>query len=231
MDARVTTFGLAMLVLLLALAFVRGLMSRLLARRAGDDGSQRGAIWRSASVLCLSVALLIATTMQLGYAFPATKDHRGSTAAFHRAIMAGLEHYRSNYGEYPEPANPDIVAIVDGQVYNVAGALALYQALSGDGNNYLRTRLPTRLSDGVVNEAEASRAFWLEMPKAAYRKTAVGYVLVDGFGHPIQYTPAGSDTVNPNYDLWSFAESEPTREVSQDIKRGTAAERQWIKNW
>lgn len=60
-------------------------------------------------------------------------------------------------------------------------------------------------------------------------QTPAGYILVDGFGHPFQYSTGNMDTVNTTYDLWSFAQDEPikaTRTAKQSPEAG-----HWIKNW
>ena len=68
------------------------------------------------------------------------------------------------------------------------------------------------------------------MPAEMWRKTEVGWMLVDGFGHPFQYTIGGPDSVNARYDMWSFGEADPVAKVDKTAKQGAEAEK-WIKNW
>ncbi|MDB6075378.1 MAG: prepilin-type N-terminal cleavage/methylation protein, partial [Verrucomicrobiaceae bacterium] len=63
------------------------------------------------------------------------------------------------------------------------------------------------------------------------RKTEVGWLLVDGYGHPFQYTKGGEDSVNTTYDLWSFGESPPVGKISREVKQAAAGEGKWIANW
>ena len=147
--------------------------------------------------------------------------------------MSALENYRSTYGEYPAPVNPNMQTVIDGKIYDVAGALVLYQVLSGDGNDKILTkdRKAHHPSDGIVSDLERKRAELKKLPPEMIRLTSVGYLLVDAFGHPFQYSLAGPTTINVNYDLWSFAQSSPPLLLSKDVKQSDITACQWIRNW
>ena len=158
---------------------------------------------------------------------------RNRTAAFHRAIVSGLESYHSDYGEYPSPSKPDALMFSGGtRWYDSNAAGMLYQALCGDGTDRLAIQGSEKdqPSDGQVIGSELQRVKLSEMPRELWRKTDAGYILVDGFGHPFQYTPPGPETVNKHFDLWSFGEAPPAAAVDKATKQ-SAASGKWIKNW
>lgn len=205
-------------------------------------GIMRIATWLAGSEPSVACRRCIMAIVGLAVAFPIlwlgliafgeeVNVARTHSFAFRRAIMVGLEHYHSEFGEYPAAARASVLVKLDGHDYEASGALMLYQALSGDGNDQIKTvSLAKSASDGKVNGNELTHAFLREMPRKLIRKTEAGYLLVDGYGHPFQYTPGGAESVNENYDLWSFSEAAPTALVTKAIKTSEAAAR-WIKNW
>ncbi len=145
--------------------------------------------------------------------------------------MSALEHYFTQYGEYPDPAQPSVKAVIDGREYEVSGALMLYQVLSGDGNDRIKTGLKPRPSNGQVEPEELVEVHMREMPGKIVRKTDVGWMLVDAFGHPFQYSKGGPESVNKTYDLWSYGEHEPPAATDLNTKKAMAGKDQWIVNW
>jgi len=99
----------------------------------------------------------------------------------------------------PVPAKPDYIFLVDGQSHNVSSAL---NAISGDVCGWSVTMLPSEtpqrqeISDGQVDHSELLNATLFDIPEELWRKTDAGFILVDGFGHPFQYTPPGPQTVS-----------------------------------
>lgn len=182
------------------------------------------------------IFLILAALPVIEYSLPANQrlqENIDRSGASLRAIMAGLERYHDRYGEYPVPAKPDYIFLVDGQSHNVSSALMLYQAMSADGHDHVALRNATTagISDGQVDHSELSNATLFDIPKELWRKTDAGFILVDGFGHPFQYTPPGPETVNQNYDLWSFGgTSPPAIKIDKATKQSPASDR-WIKNW
>ena len=194
-----------------------------------------GPLWKWLDRMCIVLVLLLAlyvATFCGGTQCGGNAPQRNRTSAYHRAIMSALENYRSDYGEYPSPKAPDVRAALNGQDYDMSGALMLYQALSGDGDDHIRSANGGHVaSDGKVSEAELKNVFLKEMPKEMVLKTDAGYILADGFGHPFQYTLGGVDSVNETYDVWSFAEDPPPAKVDKTAKQAEAISGKWIKNW
>lgn len=190
------------------------------------------------------MATLAALTM-VGFRHAQTTAARNRTAAFHRAIISGLEQYNNDFGEFPTPKNAAAVGNFGGKTITAGGAAMLYQALSGDGNDQLVLGSSgATQSDGEVSAQEVQYVKLTDMPREmVLQADQTMWVLADGFNHPFQYTkgpdkprpgqPQGApQSMNPTYDLWSFADSEnfPT-DVSLSDKRDTKTSAKWIKNW
>ncbi|MEZ5326171.1 MAG: prepilin-type N-terminal cleavage/methylation domain-containing protein [Verrucomicrobiales bacterium] len=194
-------------------------------------------------VLLAGMTVAITTAVQ-------NKARRSKTSAIIKAIDNSLERYRTDNGDYPRPAQEDERGEVNGMTANTGPAKALYQALSGDGDDAIEGG-----SIGSDGETEDDDKFYWEdivNPLAPASQTNSGgsddnnkirkgvpvefsnggYLLVDPWKHPWQYEmfdPEESDeyqqnTRNMTYDLWSFG---------QDSSGGTdpEAEGLWITNW
>ena len=195
-------------------------------------GKRRIRKW--AGRLCYILALLAlgGAVGLTNFGRQAGSEERLQSMAFHLAVQAALTRYYEEYGEYPAPKQAQVSVEIDGHFYNAAGALALYQALSGDGDDHLLLATGHHsASDGKVTDAETSNACIKDMPMKHVRRINAGYILTDGFGHPIQYTVGGEDGVNADYDLWSFAGSTPLLKVDKAARQSPAVSGQWIKNW
>lgn len=190
------------------------------------------------------MATLAALTM-VGFKHAQVTASRNRTAAFHRAIISGLEQYNNDNGEYPTPKNTTSVSNFQGKSYVTGGAAMLYQALSGDGDDQIvlgSAKLGP--SDGEVSATEVKYVKMTDMPREmVFEAENNNWVLVDGFAHPFQYTKgpdrarpgeqqANPTTMNPTYDLWSFAESETvSTRVDLTDKQNIKVSGKWIKNW
>lgn len=190
------------------------------------------------------MATLAALTM-VGFRHAQTTAARNRTAAFHRAIISGLEQYSNDFGEYPTPRNTSAVGNFGGKQIPSGGAAMLYQALSGDGNDQILLGTSNASqSDGEVSAVEVQYVKLTDMPREMVLQADQNmWVLADGFNHPFQYTKgpdkprpgqpqSAPTTMNPTYDLWSFAESEnfpsnPGLSEKRDVKQSA----KWIKNW
>lgn len=154
-------------------------------------------------------------------------------------IESGLDRYRTQFGEFPEPANPDeSIEISPGKMYRVGAAKCLYQALTGDGYDAIKGVKKNEndpQSDGKVNAEEAKMGALIDMPAGIWRKVGNSYFLVDAFGCPIQYTHADAEkrnTINKPFDLWSFGEDvKNIRSKSTDAESNPDIALKWIKNW
>jgi hypothetical protein len=157
---------------------------------------------------------------------------RIQSRAFLQALQSALENYRSDNGEYPTPKHAQVSVEIEGHRYNAAGALMLYQALSGDGDDHiLLAAVKSSASDGKISDGEMSHVLVKNMPKEWVRKIAEGCIFTDGFGHPFQYTAGGKDSVNEAYDLWSFGEALPPAKIDKAVKQDPDVSGRWIKNW
>jgi hypothetical protein len=155
------------------------------------------------------------------------------TVSTHAVIMAGLQLYKEKFGEYPAPAKSGMRVHVGDADYDVSGALMLYQALTADGTDMIRLKDGIgRPSDGKIDDAEKKDQLDMSpLPKYAVFKTSAGYILVDGWGHPFQYTIAGPESVNPAYDLWSFGMERSPLPADKSAKQDPTRTARWIKNW
>lgn len=189
------------------------------------------------------IALLAALTLQ-GYTYAMRASKRKTTESTHSAVVSSLDRYFDKFGEFPEPANPkEEMEVLPGKSYNVAGARCLYQALRGDGFDAIlggeNGGGETAASDGNFQDDEVGKVMFKDMPPAMWRVVGgSAYILVDGFSAPFQYakaaTATGADpvTINPNYDLWSYAEDDThISATSLEAKEDPKIARKWIKNW
>ena len=191
-------------------------------------------------VLLAGMTVAITTAVQ-------NKARRAKTSALIKAMDAGLERYRTDNGDYPRPASEDETGEVNGMSTKTGPAKALYQALSGDGDDAIEGG--STGSDGETDEDEIG--YWEDIinplgggeegeetePNQIRKGVPVeyvngGYLLTDPWKHPWQYMmfdPEESDeysqnTRNMTYDLWSFG---------QDTTAGKDPELEglWITNW
>jgi prepilin-type N-terminal cleavage/methylation domain-containing protein len=182
-------------------------------------------------VVIAIIAILAAMTFG-AFSYAQNSAMRNRTTAVHRAIVSGLESYNSEFGEYPEPSAGGTTRDFNGRSYVTGGALMLYQALSGDGSDRIQIATGGAASDGRWDTGE--KMLMNEMPRELYmyRGTNI-YMLLDGFGHPFQYTKGGTtDAINPTFDLWSYGEDEAnTSAVSKAQKQDPKTSAKWIKNF
>ncbi len=198
-------------------------------------------------LVVIAIMALLASLTMMGFSSASVNASRNRTAAFHRAIMSGLENYKSENGEFPEPRSAGKRTNFGNNQYEIGGSLMLYQALSGDGDDEIKSANGrSSASDGVVEtDAEIAAIMLKEMPREMSQKTSTGeWLLMDGFGHPFQYTypqrsgknagqgAPSTNTINTTYDLWSYAEDDKnTTETSLTSKQETNISGKWIKNW
>ena len=184
-------------------------------------------------VVIAIIALLASLTIgAFGYATTAAARNR--TSATQAAIMAGLERYNADFGEYPTPSSPESTAMFNNTSYTAGGAEMLYQALSGDGTSAIQLASGGgRGSDGNIDDSEAPNIKMSDMPKEIWLLLNNRYYIVDGFRKPFQYTKGGqANAVNPTYDLWSFGTDETnTSGVSISMKTNPKINSVWITNW
>lgn len=191
-------------------------------------------------VVIAIIALLAALTLG-GFQYAQQAAGRNKTTASLAAIKSGLEQYKEKFGEYPAMAGTADTGTYGGLTVKRTAAAMLYQALSGDGNDFIQLSGATGAeSDGVVSAEEVPNSINSNLPpqmifsSGVPRGTAGTRYLIDGFGRPFQYTKGGEATaVNPTYDIWSFGHSDTAGAPSDDLetKKSATATATWIKNW
>ena len=115
------------------------------------------------------------------------------------AMSAALENYKADNGIYPACPPP------------TPGAHALYQSLSGDGNDAIGGT--TGSTSVIASTGKSYMALKNNMLKPTPPDASTR--IVDPFGNDYGYNSPGAN--NPTFDLWSSA--------------GNSAQAQWIKNW
>jgi prepilin-type N-terminal cleavage/methylation domain-containing protein len=160
------------------------------------------------------LAILMALTIA-GISFAQNKAAEEKTRAGLEVIKAGLTKYYNEWGEYPVP--------VDNSGDGREGAIALYQALSDDGDNELVG------GKGIASDGrEGSRKLVdLVSQGLVADEGGSGWFLIDGFGNPYYYRvydKAQDDQFRNkgSYDLWSYGDDKEKKEEN---------EAKWIKNW
>lgn len=189
-------------------------------------------------LVVIGIIVLLAALV-LGTGNPASSK-RQATQGTMEAVAAALERYHEQYGEYPEPVNADETAeIMPGKVYRIGAAKCLYQALRGDGYDAIKGAKSVEKgesqSDGKVSADEIKNVIMADMPEGMWRKVGGSYILVDSFGRPFQYIKADSakkNTLNSNYDLWSYSQDDKNvMAKSEDTEANASLGAKWIKNW
>jgi prepilin-type N-terminal cleavage/methylation domain-containing protein len=207
-------------------------------------------------LIVLSIIALLAGLTMGGYTYAMRSSKRRLTTGTFEAVKSALENYRTEFGEYPEPATEGTkVEFLPNKAYDISGAACLYQALSGDGFDQIKgvtagDSQTSGTSDGKTEGEEIKNITLKEMPQTMWRRMGQSFVLVDGFGRPFQYikaaaiTPTGGGasgggsnssqptTINSTYDLWSYAEDEVNiSKRSTDTLENQQLSQRWIKNW
>jgi len=185
-------------------------------------------------LVVISILALLASLTIGMFKYAQTAASRNRTLTTHKALMGGLEKYQADFGEYPEPTDPNAQAEFNNIRYLSGGAEMLYQAMSGDGTNAIRiSGGQSTASDGVIDDTESPNMKMSDMPKDIWIRQGNRFYIVDGFRKPFQYTKGGDpQAVNPTYDLWSYGQDEHnTTEFSRTTKLNPQTVNKWITNW
>ena len=200
-------------------------------------------------MVVIGIMALLASLTFMGFQHAQQSAARAKTESFLTGIKSGLEAYHSDFGEYPEQKGAATARF--GQVsYNISGAMMLYQALSGDGTSEMKLSSGGgKPSNGKVEDDELPNVKFSDMPRDMWKRTSDGFMLMDGFGKPFQYTKYVNDaggshaatnatvkakdkTMNNTYDLWSYGGDEAnTTKTDVGSKQDTKFSGKWIKNW
>ena len=148
------------------------------------------------TIITILAGLILST---VGYV--QRKGARSRAEAEIAAISAALESYKADNGIYPTHDGSN-------------GGHALYEALSGDGNDLIGGTTAPAGTPGSSGKSYMSLKNNMLKPIPPDTTARV----VDPFGNDYGYrTPPATGAVNPTYDLWSTANSTDPN--------------QWIKNW
>lgn len=193
-------------------------------------------------IVTISIIALLSTLALIAMNYANRTSKMRKAQAQLRTIESFLERYYADYGTYPRPITEDGGTSVNigGVTYPAGGAIALYQALSGDGDTGLEGG--SVAPQGELGSAPGSTVYWADLDPRSNPQQLVfeqngQYMLVDPWGIPWQYQlPPRLDSTGPDdperfkqkyhnttkYDLWSFGGTKP-EEFGQ--------EGNWIKNW
>jgi prepilin-type N-terminal cleavage/methylation domain-containing protein len=186
------------------------------------------------TIIAIMAGLLIAALK-----FARTTANRNKASAHIKAIELGLKGYKKDYGYYPVP-KPGGGAMVDvsGTQFSAGGAVCLYQALSGDGDDAMEGGASG--STGKMKSAADANVYWDQLdaesnPQRVVLKKNGIYLLVDPWGCPFQFhVPPPPDPTHPNdfetlktqyhntatYDLYSYGGLEEFQN-----------QKKWLTNW
>lgn len=210
-------------------------MCRCHSQRSANGGATKAALW----IIGLLGVLAYFSIGSLPRSHRATG--RNKTTASLAAIKSGLEQYKEKHGYYPESAveAQKEVGTFDGVTMSSGMAAMLYQAITGDGSDYLKSEGKGAPSDGIVDAQEVVNSINSNLPPQMIFSRGRGKgvpgprYLVDGYGRPFQYTKGGHpDAVNERYDAWSYGDA-PDGLASGDLatKNDSQKTATWIKNW
>lgn len=118
------------------------------------------------------------------------------------AMSAALENYKADNAIYP----PNAVA---------TGAHALYQGLSGDGNDAIGGATASTGTPGSSGKSYMTLKPNMLSPNPPNATTRV----IDPFQNDYNYLAPGINNAS-TFDLWSIANANPTTDPNQ-----------WVKNW
>lgn len=187
------------------------------------------------SVLIVAVAVIVLlASLGLGaWKFANKSTQQIRDVELHGKVLFSLEAYKTALNHYPTPAHPEETVVINGVTFPSGGAAMLYQVVSGDGNDQiLESASAPVASDGDPANDDPVKVYSTLLP--ADRIQINGrWLLVDSFGHPVQYQKGGDpDALNQTYDAWFFG-----GDVSNVNRRDVASKKDpsvissWIRNF
>ena len=181
----------------------RGVCVKPLADRLGASNNRRYSAFTLIELILVLGIITVLTGLVLstvGYARKKAALARAETEI--AAMVAALENYRSDNAVYPPNAAP-------------TGAHALYQAITGDGNDAIGGTIASTGIPGSSGKAYMTLKPNMLTPNPPDATTRV----IDPFGNDYNFIAPGTN--NPaTFDLWSTANANPPTDQNQ-----------WIKNW
>lgn len=179
----------------------------------GRTGSSAFTLIELLTVITI-LAILMAMTIA-GISYAQNKAAEEKTRAGLVVIEAGLKKYYHEWGEYPRPVNNT----GDGR----EGAIAIYQALSDDGDDEIEG------GKGITSDGREGNHKLVDLKSEGLvaEQDGKGWFVIDGFGHPYHYRVYDKNQEDRFYnkgsfDLWSYGDDKEKREENRA---------KWIKNW
>ena len=198
------------------------------------------------TVMAIIVILAGLVLMSAGWAQKKAASSRAEAEI--QAMSAACESYKADQGIYPTPIS-QLVGSGSSPNINPSSyktvSRALYQALSGDGDDALVT--PGTASDGVLDSGTSAKTQYMEFKSKMLgglstttppQVIATSYIQ-DPFGYSYGYyapnlsgtggiTSGTTVVYNPTFDLWSTAGSTGLTGSPATLQSTQA---RWIKNW
>jgi prepilin-type N-terminal cleavage/methylation domain-containing protein len=174
-------------------------------------------------LVVISIIALLASLSIVAMGHATRTSNREKSKAYLKNIELLLDRYKNDNGTYPRPkeGSEGNTTSVGGIQYSMGGAVALYQALTGDGDDGMEGGDTSSM--GKAGSMRDSIVYWPDAdPNGSMRiaREAEGkYFIGDGFGAPFQYKvppPVSAKNAdnfetlqteykNPRtYDLWSY---------------------------
>ena len=148
-------------------------------------------------IIIVLAGLVLSTA---GYARKKSARARAETEI--AAMSAALENYKADNAVYPAYSG-------------TTGAHALYQGLSGDGNDAIGGTVASTGTPGSSGKSYMALKVNMLTPNPPNETTRV----IDPFGNDYNYRAPGTNNI-ATFDLWTTANANPPTDQNQ-----------WIKNW
>lgn len=179
-----------------------------------------------------------------GYQVAMTKSATKNTQARMAGLQVGIEGYKTDNGEYPEPLGQEDTTDIGNVSYKIGGARMLYQVMTGDGNSAIK-------GGGIASTGvsrSSGKIYWEEVTaptakevenkkKKAMVDQAVdgSYFMIDGWRKPFQFVKAIKDRnkrisnrdlmhSDADYEIWSYGKLEAPDDSPQ-------SQQEWIASW
>ena len=153
-------------------------------------------------IVVVGIIIVLAGLVLSTVGYARKKGARARTETEIAAMTAALENYKADNAIYPAYSG-------------AAGAHALYQGLSGDGNDAIGG---TTASTGIPGSTGKSYMALKPIILSPYPPDASTRD-IDPFSSDYNYVSPGANNVG-TFDLWSTANANPPTDQNQ-----------WIKNW
>jgi prepilin-type N-terminal cleavage/methylation domain-containing protein len=170
--------------------------------RSRSSLNARGAFTLIELIVVVTVIVILTGLVLSTVGYVQKKAARSRAETEIAAMSAALESYKADNGVYPPYSG-------------ATGAHALYQGLSGDGNDAIGGTTPSTGTPGSSGKSYMTLKPNMLRPNPPDATTRV----IDSFGNNYNYLAPGTNNASM-FDLWSTANANPPTDQLQ-----------WIKNW